>query len=92
MPLLLGSNPGEDTDVCKCIVPSRRGSTLNSRRDASPLVKLVEWDERWEAPDHHLPQNCGETELNHSVTCMVLKATANDRRFSALCPDEFRGP
>ncbi|GFX27451.1 transposable element Tcb1 transposase [Trichonephila clavipes] len=29
-------------DVCKCIVPSRHGGTLNSRRAASPLVRLVE--------------------------------------------------
>ncbi|GFY10661.1 hypothetical protein TNCV_2194821 [Trichonephila clavipes] len=42
MSLGLGSNPGEDMDVCKCIVPSWHGGTLNSRRAASPLVKLVE--------------------------------------------------
>ncbi|GFV44834.1 uncharacterized protein TNCV_563831 [Trichonephila clavipes] len=48
----LGSNLGEDMDVCKCIVPSRNGGTLNSRRAASPLVRLVEGEERWEAPDH----------------------------------------
>ncbi|GFV10715.1 uncharacterized protein TNCV_1755541 [Trichonephila clavipes] len=69
-------------DVCKCIVVSRHGSTLNSRRAASPLVRLVEGEERWEAPDHPqsvLPQNWSGTELNRSVTCMVLKATANDR-------------
>ncbi|GFS83753.1 hypothetical protein TNCV_610891 [Trichonephila clavipes] len=29
-------------------------------------------------------------ELNHTVTCMVLKA--NDRRTSSPCHDEFRGP
>ncbi|GFW61002.1 hypothetical protein TNCV_4872121 [Trichonephila clavipes] len=29
-------------DVCKCIVPSRHGSTLNSRQAASPLVRFVE--------------------------------------------------
>ncbi|GFW82381.1 uncharacterized protein TNCV_3818611 [Trichonephila clavipes] len=95
VPLGLGSNPGEDMDVCKCIVPSRHGGTLNSRRAASPLVRLVEGEERWEAPDHSqgvLPQNCGETELNRSVTCMVLKATANDMRHLALYHDEFRGP
>ncbi|GFW46932.1 hypothetical protein TNCV_2982881 [Trichonephila clavipes] len=28
-------------DVCKCIVPSRHGDTLNSRRAASPLVRLI---------------------------------------------------
>ncbi|GFW60450.1 transposable element Tcb2 transposase [Trichonephila clavipes] len=31
LPLGLGSNPGEVMDVCKCIVPSRHGGTLNSR-------------------------------------------------------------
>ncbi|GFW55904.1 cullin-4A [Trichonephila clavipes] len=90
----LGSNPGEDMDVCKCIVPLRHGGTLNSRRAASPLVRLGEAEERWEAPDPFhgvLPQNWGETELNSSVTCMVLKGTANDRRHLALCHDEIRG-
>ncbi|GFW43588.1 uncharacterized protein TNCV_4769401 [Trichonephila clavipes] len=47
VPLGLGLNPGEDMDVCKCIVPSRHGGTLNSRRAASPLVGLVEGIERW---------------------------------------------
>ncbi|GFS79318.1 uncharacterized protein TNCV_4409681 [Trichonephila clavipes] len=69
--------------------------TLNSRRVASPLVRLVEGEERWEAPDHPegvIPLNWGETELNRSVPCMVLKATANDRRHLALSHEEFRGP
>ncbi|GFV87387.1 uncharacterized protein TNCV_4033591 [Trichonephila clavipes] len=82
-------------DVCKCIVPSRHGDTLNSRRAASPFVWLGEGEERWEALDHPqgiLTQNWGETELNLSIICMVLKATTNDRRHLALCPDEFRGP
>ncbi|GFW89192.1 uncharacterized protein TNCV_2686251 [Trichonephila clavipes] len=82
-------------DICKCIVPSRHGVLLNSSRAASPLERLVEGEESWEAPDHLqgvLPQNWGEVELNHSVTCMVLKATANDMRHLALCHDEFRGP
>ncbi|GFW01983.1 uncharacterized protein TNCV_1148631 [Trichonephila clavipes] len=79
-------------DVRKCIVPSQHGSTLNSRRATSPLVKLGEGGDKWEAPDHPqgvLPQNWGETELSHSVTCMVLKAMANDRRHLALCHDDF---
>ncbi|GFU41411.1 uncharacterized protein TNCV_2171661 [Trichonephila clavipes] len=40
-------------DVCKCIVPSRYGGTLNSRRTASPLVRLVEgkWGKRATAND-----------------------------------------
>ncbi|GFU47809.1 uncharacterized protein TNCV_4465571 [Trichonephila clavipes] len=75
-------------------VPSRHGGTLYSRRTASPFVRLVEGEEFWEAPDNPqdvLPQNWGETELNHSVPCMVLKGTANDRRQLALCHDEFHG-
>ncbi|GFV41978.1 uncharacterized protein TNCV_2751591 [Trichonephila clavipes] len=60
VPLGLGSNPGKDMGVCKWRVPSLHGGTLNSRRAASPLVRLVEREERWEAPDHPqgvLPQN-----------------------------------
>ncbi|GFW89306.1 cullin-4A [Trichonephila clavipes] len=90
VPLRLGSNPGEDMDVCKCIMPSRHGGILNSRRAANSLVILVEGEERWEPPDYLqgvLPQNWEATELNCSVTCMVLKATANDRRHLALYHD-----
>ncbi|GFV49398.1 uncharacterized protein TNCV_1265271 [Trichonephila clavipes] len=73
----------------------RKRSTLNSRRAACPLVKLVEREERWEAPDYTqgvLSQNWGETELNRTVSCLLLKATDNDRRHLALCHGEFRGP
>ncbi|GFV87808.1 retrovirus-related Pol polyprotein from transposon 412 [Trichonephila clavipes] len=41
-----GSNPREDMDICKCIVPAWHGGTLNSRRSASPLVRLVEEEEK----------------------------------------------
>ncbi|GFV57353.1 uncharacterized protein TNCV_3285811 [Trichonephila clavipes] len=74
-------NPEEGMDVCKCIAPLRHGSTLNSRRAASPLVWLLEGEERWEAPDHlqgFLPLNWGGTEQKRTITCMVSKA--NDRR------------
>ncbi|GFW06539.1 uncharacterized protein TNCV_2188721 [Trichonephila clavipes] len=84
----LGSNTGEDMDVGKCIVPLRHGGTLNSRRAASPLVWLVEGEERWEAPDHpqgFLPLNWGGIEQNRTVTCIVLKAKTNDRRKNS-CP------
>ncbi|GFT64762.1 uncharacterized protein TNCV_4545101 [Trichonephila clavipes] len=82
-------------DVCKCIVPSWHGGTLNSSRATSPIVRLMEGEERWETYDH--PQgvlllNWGETKLNRSVTCMVLKATVNGRRRLTLCHDEFCGP
>ncbi|GFX15031.1 uncharacterized protein TNCV_4897991 [Trichonephila clavipes] len=39
-------------DVCKCIVPSRHGVTLNSRQAAIPLMWFVEGEERWEASGH----------------------------------------
>ncbi|GFW94327.1 hypothetical protein TNCV_1432621 [Trichonephila clavipes] len=42
VPSDLGSNPEEGMGVCKCLVPLRNRSTLNSRRAASPLVRLVE--------------------------------------------------
>ncbi|GFT39218.1 hypothetical protein TNCV_2897381 [Trichonephila clavipes] len=40
-------------------------------------------------PQGFLSQNWGENELNRSVTCMVLKSTANDRRHLALCHVEI---
>ncbi|GFX86815.1 cullin-4A [Trichonephila clavipes] len=91
----LGSNPGEGMDVCKCIVPSRHGGTLNSRRAASHLVRLVGREERWEPPDYPrvFSLKIGGTKQNSTVTCMVLKAKANVRRKNlALSRDEFRGP
>ncbi|GFY13939.1 uncharacterized protein TNCV_1296001 [Trichonephila clavipes] len=84
------STPGHDGH------PTLKLKTETSRRRAaSPLVRLVEGEERWEATDHPqgpLPQNWGETELNRSITCMVLKATDNNRRHLAIYHDEFRGP
>ncbi|GFS83938.1 uncharacterized protein TNCV_2363681 [Trichonephila clavipes] len=82
-------------DVCKCLVPAWHGGTLNSRRAASPLVRLVEGEERWVAsyhPQSVLPLNWGAIKPNRTITCMVLKAKANDRRHLAICHDEFRGP
>ncbi|GFT68288.1 uncharacterized protein TNCV_659071 [Trichonephila clavipes] len=70
-------------DDDKCIVPSRHGVTLNSRGAASPLVRLEEGEEVYEAPDHHqgvLSQDWGGTEPNRTVTFVMLKDTANDRR------------
>ncbi|GFX34299.1 hypothetical protein TNCV_3226461 [Trichonephila clavipes] len=60
-----------------------------SRRATSLLVRLVEGEERWEAPDHPqgvFPQNCGGIEPSHTVTCMVLKAAVNDKSKSSLLP------
>ncbi|GFU43124.1 uncharacterized protein TNCV_947421 [Trichonephila clavipes] len=81
-------------DVCKCLVPSRQGDALNSRQAVSRLVKLVEEKERWEALDHPQgpPQNWGENEKNRTVTCVILKVKANDKRKNlTLSCDEFRG-
>ncbi|GFU52510.1 uncharacterized protein TNCV_2115071 [Trichonephila clavipes] len=84
----LGLNPGEDMDVCKCLMPSQHGGTLNSRRAASPLVRLMEEDERWEALTllRVFSLKIGGTELNRTVTCMAFKAKANDRRTSSPLP------
>ncbi|GFV24522.1 uncharacterized protein TNCV_814061 [Trichonephila clavipes] len=76
-------------DVCKCIVLSRHRGTLNSHRAEIPLVSLVVGDERWETPDPptgYSFSNWGGAELNHNVTCLVLKAKANDRRTSSPLP------
>ncbi|GFY29533.1 hypothetical protein TNCV_2627031 [Trichonephila clavipes] len=59
------------------------GGILNSRRATRSRVWLVKGEERWEAPDHSqgvLSQNWGGTEQNRTVTCIVLKGKANDRR------------
>ncbi|GFX19417.1 hypothetical protein TNCV_472691 [Trichonephila clavipes] len=60
-----------------------------------PFGRLVEGEERWEAfdqPQGILPQNWGGTEQNRTVTCMMLKAKANDRHKNlALTHDEFHG-
>ncbi|GFX44054.1 uncharacterized protein TNCV_4118501 [Trichonephila clavipes] len=73
-------------------MPSWNEDTLNSRRASSPLVRLVEGEERWEPPQGVPPENWGENELNRSVTCMVLKAMAIDRRHLSLYHNEFCGP
>ncbi|GFU40716.1 hypothetical protein TNCV_3230811 [Trichonephila clavipes] len=52
VPLGLDSNPGEYMDICECILPLRQGGTLNSCQAASPLVRLVEGEEKGEATDH----------------------------------------
>ncbi|GFW85565.1 lebercilin domain-containing protein [Trichonephila clavipes] len=76
--------------------PSWLGGTLNSRRAASPLLRLGVGEERLETPNHAqcvLPQNWDGTEQNRTVTCMVLKAKINGRRKNlALCHNEFPGP
>ncbi|GFU04833.1 uncharacterized protein TNCV_1289811 [Trichonephila clavipes] len=80
-------------DVCKCIAPLQHGRTLNSRRAASALVTLVEGkrSERSLAPPNGLlPYNWGGAEQNRTITCLVLKAKANDMcKILALNRNEF---
>ncbi|GFX53285.1 uncharacterized protein TNCV_362781 [Trichonephila clavipes] len=76
----LGSNPGGDMNGCKCIVPSWHRGTINRRRAASPLVRLVGGEERWEAPDnpHEFSLKIGvETSLIvlSPVWCLKLRLT-----------------
>ncbi|GFU42438.1 uncharacterized protein TNCV_4555701 [Trichonephila clavipes] len=59
------------------------GGILNNRQATSPFVRLREEEDMWKPSDYPqgvLPQNWGENESNRTVTCMVLKATDNDRR------------
>ncbi|GFW97249.1 uncharacterized protein TNCV_4784631 [Trichonephila clavipes] len=69
-------------------VPLRHGVTLNSHRAASLLVRLVEGEKRWEAPDHPqgvLPHNWNGMKPNNTITCLVLKAKTDDRRKTSPC-------
>ncbi|GFV51931.1 hypothetical protein TNCV_1322841 [Trichonephila clavipes] len=75
--------------------PSRHGETLNIRRTTSPLMRIVGGKKSSEVPDQ--PPGCegvgtfkiGDgTELNHTVTRRMLKATVT----TSPCQDEFRGP
>ncbi|GFT63594.1 uncharacterized protein TNCV_870521 [Trichonephila clavipes] len=89
----LGLNPGEDMDVGKCVVPLRLMGSLNSRRDSSSLVKLVEGEDRWDESSHYqgfLPQNWGRTEPDQPAWCSKLRLTSVLQL--APCHDEFRGP
>ncbi|GFW22338.1 uncharacterized protein TNCV_1430921 [Trichonephila clavipes] len=65
-------------DLCECVVPVGRGGTLNVRRSANPLDRLIKGEERWKTPDHQprdvLPQNWGGTEPNRTVTCNVAQS------------------
>ncbi|GFU04732.1 hypothetical protein TNCV_4377621 [Trichonephila clavipes] len=56
VPYGLGSNPGEDMDVCKCIVPLRHG--LDSGRAKEEVGGR---GERWKAPDP--PSRCSPSKL-----------------------------
>ncbi|GFT57108.1 hypothetical protein TNCV_1691561 [Trichonephila clavipes] len=72
----------------------RKGPGFESRRRYGCLSSREVGGRGREVPDSPqrvLPQNWSETEKNRTVTCMVLKAKANDRRKNlTLNRDEFR--
>ncbi|GFW28308.1 transposable element Tcb1 transposase [Trichonephila clavipes] len=75
--------------------PKRTDCQFVRQSAASPFVRLGKEEERWEVFDHSqsvFSLNWDRTEPNGTVTCMVLKAKANERRQLALCHDEFCGP
>ncbi|GFW80111.1 hypothetical protein TNCV_460201 [Trichonephila clavipes] len=69
-------------DTSKCIVPSRHGGTLNSRRAASPLVKLMEGEKRWEAPDH---PRCPPSKLGVKTRQIVLSPAWRSKEAIEAC-------
>ncbi|GFX47552.1 hypothetical protein TNCV_3015711 [Trichonephila clavipes] len=74
-------------DVCKCIVPLWHGGTLTSHRATRLLVwKGKRGGRTLTLPQGVLLQNWGETELNRTVTCMVLRVTVDDRRTCSPLP------
>ncbi|GFV64547.1 uncharacterized protein TNCV_4965281 [Trichonephila clavipes] len=75
-------------DVFKCIVPSQHGGTLNSRRDASPLVRLVEGDERSNAPDY--PQGFMELPEDSDMFETLDSADMNPVRDESFLNTFFR--
>ncbi|GFX56318.1 hypothetical protein TNCV_2242501 [Trichonephila clavipes] len=76
-------------NICKCIVPLRHGATINSRRAASPLVRLVEGEAY--AQDVLLKTGVEPSQIILSLAwCSKLRITTGVQ----LAPyyDEFRGP
>ncbi|GFX82071.1 hypothetical protein TNCV_398011 [Trichonephila clavipes] len=83
VPLGLGSNPGEGVDVCKRKVPVRQGDTKYSSNRKSSREISGRGREVGGPDQGVLPENWGVTEPNRTVPCIILKATANDRRRSS---------
>ncbi|GFW03367.1 hypothetical protein TNCV_472231 [Trichonephila clavipes] len=78
-------------DVCKCSVPSRQGDALNSRKSSREVSGRKRGGKPLTTPLGPR-QNWGENEKNRTVTCVILKVKANDKRKNlTLSCDEFRG-
>ncbi|GFV25052.1 uncharacterized protein TNCV_885181 [Trichonephila clavipes] len=82
-------------DVCKCMVPLRHGGTLNSRRAASPLVWLMEGEERWEAlPSRVFSLKIGVEQSKTVLSpawCSKIRLTTG-LKILALSRDEYHVP
>ncbi|GFW06414.1 hypothetical protein TNCV_2187491 [Trichonephila clavipes] len=69
--------------------------TINSHRAADTLVKVLEWEESWEAND---PLGCSPSKLGWKrpkLYCNLHGGQSYGQRQAynlARCPDEFRGP
>ncbi|GFV43496.1 hypothetical protein TNCV_4592201 [Trichonephila clavipes] len=74
------------------------GVTLNSRRDISPLVRLVEGKEGWEASNHPngiIPQNKGGTNQNRTVSpawCSNLAPNTRSLAWVFCTPQQQENP
>ncbi|GFY03262.1 hypothetical protein TNCV_1172221 [Trichonephila clavipes] len=81
-------------DICKCIVFSWHGGTPNNRRAASPLMRLVAGDERWEAPD--LPPVCSPSKFGWNRAKpyghLLSRLRPTTGVHLALCHGEYHGP
>ncbi|GFX64253.1 hypothetical protein TNCV_1499771 [Trichonephila clavipes] len=65
------------------IVHLWQGGTLKSCQVSSPLMRLVEGEEKWRVFSIKFGRG---TDPNRTVTCMVLKATDSDMRTTSPLP------
>ncbi|GFX54256.1 uncharacterized protein TNCV_3823551 [Trichonephila clavipes] len=85
VPLGLSLNPGENMDICKCIVPSQHGCTLNSRRVTSSLVRFGE--ESCSRKKKNTIRSPGHTNVRNKVIGHHRWYRVNDR---AVFPTRWR--
>ncbi|GFV37042.1 hypothetical protein TNCV_2381891 [Trichonephila clavipes] len=89
-----GSSPGEAKFVSKCIESFWHEGTLISHRAASPLVRLADGKECWEAPNllqGDLLQNRGGNWINRNGNSMVIKLRLTTCVHLALYRNSIRG-
>ncbi|GFU44152.1 hypothetical protein TNCV_615391 [Trichonephila clavipes] len=75
---------------CFAKVPLRIEGTLNSPRAASPLMRLVEGEERWEAPDYprtQLWQTKTFRSLFKAQKCIIDADSQDEDKVNNVAPD-----